>query len=83
MHAVNLARKSRLFGDGRNGYRIQIWEVLVNRDDGNEPEETGIVEVAIKESHRHEFKTTVSYKDREFPTLQEAIDQWKEDTKCP
>ena len=44
---------------------------------------TGIIIGAVKENRHAEWKQEISFRDRTYPTVQEAIEAWKEANKCP
>lgn len=63
--------RASLFGDGAKGYRLQTYEIfeLVNET----TVATGIIEIATKEDHTSQFKSTFTRGEKTFETRAAAI----------
>lgn len=64
------------------GGHLQIHSLRVG-DDADSAVDTGIIIGAVKENRHAEWKQEISFRDRTYPTVQEAIEAWKEANKCP
>jgi hypothetical protein len=60
-------KRAKLFGDGANGKRLQVWSVL----DGDTL--TGIEITAVKPHHNAPWEQTVTFGDQEYPSVKDAI----------
>lgn len=65
-------RRATLFADGAKGMRMQSHDI-VERRDGGEPINTGIVEAAKKDNHKAPWVVTVTYEGATYLDVLAAI----------
>lgn len=64
-------RMATMFGSLNNGGHMQIHDIVVSGEGGHR--RTGIVTTAVKADFRSDWRVTVEFDGREYPSVEAAI----------